>query len=636
MATKIGYVQQEPTARINWAEVGANFTTMLNEEARIREEKKAEIDRATREQINVLQNMPTGDSKTMSEWALKYGGNAQSYLLMLNAALKSGRLKPTDYTVARQNLADGTDQVMTLAQEYQNEYTKKMERLKSNDPNNSSQYLEQYLMGTVEGFGNFNQSEVVINPNTGNVSVGFKNPETGELESDPNKLVGVNNLRNRITATFDKYNMNDAVLQGTELFGEFEAIKRELGKKGEQGLIVKYSSPSLRTKEGIQKMVDDGMMSQSDADRLSKFPELLDAWADGQLSNVYNVTSLLTDNLKGIGGKTFDFTLNPAEQDENTILLKQVDGNVVPDFESAIGKKQYQIAKEGLKDVFAGALDQKIETNIVNDYTPPSYAPQYVYEANAAKKDLKNAVSEIGKLYYGDDSEISGAKDYFAGYRGGVKSVLRDENGVSITYLNPNTNLYEEKTIKFRGPDGDLLTQEEFIKAAGPLLTGQTDISTALSKGSYKKDAAFNATKKIYKAETKVEEPAEDIDYTSEINDLVYNSINALDFVEEQEDLSPAIYRALSSVLTKDKFTVTQGGGGYSDDIVTVRISGQAPIVLRGDNEGDGAAKEKEKLGQYIKNTLEKDKAEYAKKYKWQGKTKSTTAAGGASKYNKQ
>jgi len=40
MATKIGYVSQPPAAQINWAEVGANFTGMLNEEARIRQEKR--------------------------------------------------------------------------------------------------------------------------------------------------------------------------------------------------------------------------------------------------------------------------------------------------------------------------------------------------------------------------------------------------------------------------------------------------------------------------------------------------------------------------------------------------------------------------------------------------------------------
>ena len=171
MATKIGYVQREPTEQINWAEVGSNFSGMLKEEVRVREEKKAEIDRATREQQRVLDDAVTGDSANMNDWSLDFAAEAQNQLLMTNALLKNGQLKPKDYTIVRQNLADGTDQAMTLAQEYQNEYTEKMARAKANPgstigpdgkPIVGSQALETFLMGTAEGFGNFSKSKLVI------------------------------------------------------------------------------------------------------------------------------------------------------------------------------------------------------------------------------------------------------------------------------------------------------------------------------------------------------------------------------------------------------------------------------------------------------------------------------------------
>ena len=54
MATKIGYVGRDASEQINWAEVGANFSGMLKEEARTREEQKAKIDENTREQIRAL------------------------------------------------------------------------------------------------------------------------------------------------------------------------------------------------------------------------------------------------------------------------------------------------------------------------------------------------------------------------------------------------------------------------------------------------------------------------------------------------------------------------------------------------------------------------------------------------------
>ena len=47
MATAYKYVEREATDNINWAEVGANFSGMLQEEMRVRQEKKDAIDEST-------------------------------------------------------------------------------------------------------------------------------------------------------------------------------------------------------------------------------------------------------------------------------------------------------------------------------------------------------------------------------------------------------------------------------------------------------------------------------------------------------------------------------------------------------------------------------------------------------------
>lgn len=495
MATKIGYVRQEPSQQINWAEVGANFTGMLNEEARVREAKKAEIDRATREQMRVLQNTPMGDSANMNQWALKYADDAQKQLLMANSLLKSGRLKPNDYTLLRQNLADGTDQAFTLVQEYQNEYADKMERLKSDNPSASSQYLEQYLMETVEGFGNFNKSKLVINPTTGEVMVGFIN-EKGELNSNPNSLVGINNLRNRITAKFNKYNMDAAVLKGKESFGKFETISRKVGSRNQAGLIIKYSDPTLRNEAHIAKLLKAGAITQEDAALMSTYDKAEDAWLESQLSS-YNVTSLLTDNLRNIGGQKFGFTFNPDEQNENTILLKQVDGNVVPDFDNAIGKKQREIAKDGLRTVLRGALDHTESTTTVSDFQEK---PEWLVNRADAKADAiktaKKDVSMLGKLYYGTPTEIESARTYFRDLSPNIVDVQRDISGVTVRAKDASGNITERKVYFNAG--GKTLSSEEFIKGAGPLLSGQIDIETALEAGGYEKGRAFNSTTDVF------------------------------------------------------------------------------------------------------------------------------------------
>ena len=384
MATKIGYVGRDASEQINWAEVGSNFSGILKEEARVREEKKAEIDRATREAMNSYKNTVTGDSANMNTWALKGGGGAQQQLLMANSLLKSGQLKPKDYIVMRQNLTDGFDQAMTLAQEYQNEYAIKMERYKANPGTavgpdgkkiTGAQELESFLMESAEGFGNFNNSEIVINNETGNVLVGFKDPATGKIETDPNKLVGINNLRNRIKGKFDAYDMASAVAKAKDEFGMFQTIDRKIGNAKAQGLLTTYNDMTLRTQASIDKMVEDGILNEAEAKLYSTFEKTEDLWAESQLSNVYNISSLLTNNLGGSAsnGKKYTFTFDASEEDENHILLDQVDGNVVPNFDSAIGKAHRDKAKEGLRLVLRGALDHGSESRSVDDYTAPTY-----------------------------------------------------------------------------------------------------------------------------------------------------------------------------------------------------------------------------------------------------------------------
>jgi hypothetical protein len=504
MATKIGYVSTPPDQQINWAEVGSNFSTMLSEEARVRDEKKKEIDRATREQMRVLQDTPMGDSKNAREYGLNFSAKAQEALLMANKLLKSGKLKPRDYTLYRQNIADGTDQSFGMLQDYQDEYAIKMERMKSNDPNASSQELEQWLMADVEGFGRFDKSELVISPMSGKVLVGFRNPETGEIESDPNKLVGINNLRNRLTAKFDLYNMNKAVLDAKTQFGEYETVVREIGTRTKAGTITTITDKTYRTESEIKKAIETGEITKEEGAKLSTFGKTLDLWLESELST-FNVSSLLTNNLRNITGKEYTFTWNPDEQDEHTILLKQVDGYPVPDWDSEYGKKQREAAKEGLRTVALGAMDHTEEVKTVNDYNE---VPEYLLKIAQDKKQAKNDVSMIGKLYYGTPQEIEEARVYFRDKSTDIIDVERGVDGVTVKSKDAKGNTVT-RTVYFRAGD-KVLSSEQFIEGAGPLLSGQNDIKGAMSGGGYQSGRAFNATDKFFASGETVIKTAEE------------------------------------------------------------------------------------------------------------------------------
>ena len=113
MATKFGYVERQAT-QVDWSAVGKQFTDVIKEESRVRQEKKQAIDDASREMANILQAAPTGDNQTANEFTLNYANDAQALLLQQDRLLKSGLLKPRDYQVVRANLNDSTDQLFKL------------------------------------------------------------------------------------------------------------------------------------------------------------------------------------------------------------------------------------------------------------------------------------------------------------------------------------------------------------------------------------------------------------------------------------------------------------------------------------------------------------------------------------------
>ena len=382
MAEYYDYQKRDPNAQVNWAEVGANFSNMLNEEVRVRKEKKAAIDEASRQQQIIFDTAPQGDSGNMNDWTLDYADQGTKQLQMMDRLLRSGSLSVKDYTKARQNLGDGTSQLFDLAKGYQEEYANKMLRSDCTDPSGvgCSQQLELDIMASVEGFGNFSNSEAVIDPVTGRVMVGFSkfNEEKGiwELDSDPNSLVGINSLNNRIKGKFNLYDMDGEVTKAVKnSFGEYETIRRKIGTARQKGILTKISDPRFNTEESVRQGVKLGIFTEADGVLLlsNSFDEVRDQWINGQTADPKVVTSLLTNNL---GNEVYKFTFNEAEaeadKDELTILLKNVDNQVVPDFTTEIGKRQKKKAQDGLSTVLEGAMDHKVEVATVSDYTKPS------------------------------------------------------------------------------------------------------------------------------------------------------------------------------------------------------------------------------------------------------------------------
>ena len=458
--TFIGYQPRDPQVQLNWAEIGNNVTNVVQEELDVRQKKKAAIDKATREfQIQLNDNVQ-GESTTLNEWSLKFSERAKEQVLIQDRLLKQGILKPSDYAVMRQNLTDGTDEAFSLVQEYQDEYSIKMERMKSQDIDASSAELEQFLMADIEGFGNFENTELIVNPENGKLSVAFKklNPETGEMEFsyNPNDLRSVSALRNQVKSRYDKFNIEKSASNFVDNLGAVETLTRVVGSRTKAGQIIKTVNPMDKA---LSKEAYDALgMSEEEREGVNLYLEAEDDYITGQISNPYQMASVLTDYVNSTDGGDYTFTFDKEEAkgNKNLILLENKGGGVVPVFDNDINpnaKEQEDAVRAYMRNNIRNRIDVTSENKTVSDWNSPTYAPEYVRKGRAKAQQEKEAVNIFGNFYNGDRQQIREAEQYFRSLNPNISKIDRDGDKLTIIYQDGS-----QQSLEFDGQ-----TASEFI-----------------------------------------------------------------------------------------------------------------------------------------------------------------------------
>ena len=377
------YYKPQPVAaqtQINWAEVGKDFSDMLSEDKRVKDEKKAAIDEDTRQQMKNLNSveLTNGQAPSANEWWLNASGEITNAMQMANGLLKSGQLNITAYTKMMQNINDGTDGLIGVFDKFKNEYNLKKERMGCNDPEGvgCSQKLEYWAMEQLESMGNFQNTAVVVNPDTGSFSVA--DLVEGRIVNDPNKVRSVNTLQTMAGSEFNLFDLDAATAAFADKAGTFERISRTASTATQKGIKTITTSPMFN---GEFSEDDIKLLEDTDAT-----PELIaELQAQGNIyfaaeqqlvqtimANDLQSTSILTNSIgSDDDGNDYDFTFN-KERGENEILMKQEGNALVPDFTDEIGKRQLEKVEKFIKTDTRNQLDKK-ETSTVEDTgkTPP-------------------------------------------------------------------------------------------------------------------------------------------------------------------------------------------------------------------------------------------------------------------------
>lgn len=346
MATYYKFAEREADSFVNWAEIGKGLTDMLQEQTKIREEKRAAIDRATRENLKSLAEAPTGAHTGLNTWSLEYADNARQAILLQDRLLKSGALKLKDYTVMRQNLNDGTDELFSVIKNFQAAFKEKRDRMISNDPANKSQAFEMDLMAYTEQFGDFSKSKAMIDPNNFMVNVGIMEPDPdNQGVMKVGKMIAPSGFLKKIQDTkVDYFDSSAAAEAASKSFGAFaESTIQELSRL--QGKVVTIED--VRKRPGYEEAINE---------ELNSF-----------FSNPFNMTSVLTNDLvKDKNGRAY--VSNISGKDGN--VIKYVFDPQTNFYRPELTAEQEQAARDYMRRKIEQRLDIKIKEDPFNKPQP--------------------------------------------------------------------------------------------------------------------------------------------------------------------------------------------------------------------------------------------------------------------------
>ena len=413
--TFYGYAERDAESYVDWSQIGSDISEMLNEEISRRVTLKADLDKASREYGETLANAPTGEHKGATDFVTDLSSNAMQARLVQDRLLKSGQLKVKDYLLMRENLKSGTQQVFDVAKKFQEEFSRKTERMTKEE----SSKFEQYLFKLTEGFSNFNNSGAYINPTNYQVSLAKKKRvDVGDgkhvyhMSKDPQDFFTVAELNNFVSTDVDVFDVSGA-------------LDKLATKAGDRLQTITYYDSRM---DGYVELsiadvtgdVYDKNLTDDQKRLVDKYREAEKLEIQNLTSNAYNATSILTDYIgKASNGKDFRFVWSAeeaAKHEEAILLEKDPDsGFAIP----RISEKQ----EEYMANELSKALKFRLKQGYSEKFTQRKESRSYSSTGDPAlNRKIQQAKNEVGTtvwlsdLFYGNDKQKIDALNALKGY----------------------------------------------------------------------------------------------------------------------------------------------------------------------------------------------------------------------------
>jgi hypothetical protein len=419
--TYYGYVAREDKAYVDWASIGKTISDDLIEVSKSRQEQRDELDRKTEESITNINKLTADQPQLVSEFYMDGANDMRQYLLMLQKEMKAGRLQPNEYLKKKQVLMDGVDQLSLASKDFAADYEEALKRLQKDAAGQEVFQNEKYdAFRSTEGKG------IYVNPVNGRLYIGTRD-ENGVIDSNPSKLLDVNNLYSRRKDQINKY----------DVVGEASTKVAPLG-------------------DYIRSVRRGGVFTLKDIMQRKEYLKAENDIIQSMMSSPRNLGSILSDY---VGGYTFTENEEEAKADPAKILLKKDGMNLL---QPQLTDEQRKAAEEALRAQLRVQLD-RVETAM------PIQQPDRAAAASRQQQQRTNAqhLEHLRKLFAGSGTDAVAASDAIRAINPNIKSIQKTNDGrLTIRF---NDGRVESSTIPQAGT-ADASAFEQFITQSGRFL----------------------------------------------------------------------------------------------------------------------------------------------------------------------
>lgn len=306
---------------VDYASIAKDLSDTLAANKKEKQEKRQELEDATRETINKLGQYQEGRNQTANNIFYDFADNSKKALFELNKQLKAGGLTYNEYKKAYQNLQDGTAEIKTNLATWNTKYAELEERQRSKNgklPEGSE--IELFMAQQYGGLLDLQKSMFYTDPVSLRVYHGQKGEDGQLIQGSIRDVLTINNKQN---SRFDRVDIQKSLDGYTDKIAKYELISTATG----------YRTQDASLRPDFKKFRNDVVTAI--------------------LGNNRSMASILADN-------TDDYTLTTDvnKKGDDKFIVLEYDGNSI--IQPSLTKKQ----EEAARGIVERAFDQRIERGI--------------------------------------------------------------------------------------------------------------------------------------------------------------------------------------------------------------------------------------------------------------------------------